>query len=57
MTSDPTEPADDSYPSAWRPSYAPPPDEPVDPPEAEAWLAWLVPVELAQTLHRVRGDR
>ena len=49
---------DDSYPASWRPPGSPPfSDEPVDPTEAKLWLASLSATELAQTLHRVRGDR
>ena len=56
MTTRPDEPPTD-YPDAWKSADVRSREAHLDPLDAEVWLAALSPVELAQTLHRVRGDR
>ena len=56
MTTPPDEEPTD-YPDAWKSADVRSREARLDPLEAEMWLAALSPVELAQVLHRVRGDR
>jgi hypothetical protein len=56
MTTAPDEGPTD-YPDAWKSADVRSREERIDPLEAEIWLAALTPVELAQVLTRVRGDR
>jgi hypothetical protein len=49
------EPADDSYPDAWRPAHIREREAALNPTEAELWLGSLSPAELQAALQRARG--
>ena len=51
-----TEPVDDSDPDEWKPIEVRRREAQDGPNEHEAWLRGLTPIELQQTLARVRGQ-